>query len=276
MSERTSASNSGSRARALLAGELRLASSSHQPTSSSSSSGTLRLEEEQHHLGRRRRTAGRSPGCCPRPAERRELRQLLVHLAGALVGDPRGLDRVDDQAGPGQRQRHQERDRGRDPHAHGEPRPPGRGCTVGGRGLIQSSSPPDPWPELSSSPPPVPRAVVVAAVVVAVVVVAPGVVVGVVEVVGRRGTTASTSSSSPRRRRPGGRRRCGSSGPGSCCRWSSLRAGVPEVVEAPESLITIGGRGVGLVGRRDQRPQHVRRDRQRRCRGPPAASTGCS
>ena len=38
---------------ALLAGELRLASSSHQPTSSSSSSGTLRLEEELDHLRRR-------------------------------------------------------------------------------------------------------------------------------------------------------------------------------------------------------------------------------
>ena len=45
MSERTSASNSGSRGMALLAGELRLASSSHQPTSSSSSSGTLRLRK---------------------------------------------------------------------------------------------------------------------------------------------------------------------------------------------------------------------------------------
>ena len=133
--------------------------SSHQPTSSSSSSGTLRLEEDAHH--RRRRSANGRPVSGSMPRRSRSVANSSSswsHLAGCVARSIRvGLDRVDDQAGPGQRERHQEGDGRRDPGTHGDARPTRPGRHVWGS-WAQSSSPP-------------PSAAVVAIVVAAAVVV---------------------------------------------------------------------------------------------------------
>ena len=167
-----------------------------------------------------------------------------------------GLDRVDDQPGAAERQGDEESDRGRDPDAHGQPRPPGPGLRVRVEGVTQSSSPPEPCPELSSSspepwpesssPPPWPES-----------------------------SSSSRPASSPWSSTSSGLgvTTSTSSSPSSCpvaAPWSSPPRLVGELEADCRARGDVLGvldhdraAGRGLVRGGDQRPQHVRRDRQR-------------